>query len=146
MAIDAFTRKDAALQRTKALPAAASSSVSCDPIDLQNGPDGHLIAPCLLRVLAPALNDTILPDTRTATYIIEHADTLSGGALSSPVTLYSSFILQTGAGGAGAAAVTKDFRLPPNVKRYVGVKCTFGASTTTGAAVSMVVDLLTAGH
>lgn len=144
--IDAFTRKDAALQRTKPLPAAAAASTSCDPIDLQNGANGHFIAPALLRVLAPAQNATMLPDTRTATYIIEHADALSGGALSSPVTLYSSFILQTGAGGVGAAAVTKDFRLPPNVKRYVGVKCTLGASTADSSAVSFVVDLLTAGH
>jgi hypothetical protein len=54
-------------------------------------------------VSAPALSTTIAPDTRTMTYRIQH-DTDS--AFGTAATLVDNLIVQTGAGGVGAAAAT----------------------------------------
>jgi hypothetical protein len=135
-----FQRKDAELTATRALPAAASSTVDGAALDLGLGSKGDFLAPCELKVTAPALNTTILPDTRTMTYSVIHSD---NSDLSSPTVLYSSIITQTGAGGVGAAEATFTVRLPVDVKRYVGVRVVSGASTTTGVAVSATAELLT---
>ena len=60
--------------------------------------------------------------------------------LSSPTVLYSSVIVQTGAGGAGAAAATYTCRLPVDVKRYVGVRIVSGASTADASSVSATLE------
>jgi hypothetical protein len=59
-----------------------------------------------------------------------HPDTDFG----TPTTIGTKVI--TGAGGVGAAATELQISLPTECERYVRAKVTFGASTTTGAAVS----------
>ncbi len=119
-----FGRSDYALSESKALPAAASSSVVTDPIDLMH--KRQFLADMELVLKAPALDTTQLPDTRTVTYILETDD---NAAFGSPKTIAASFIVQTGAGGVGAAKTENRTRLPSNVERYVRAKATTGAST-----------------
>lgn len=136
----AFLMKDAELNETRALPAAASSTVDGGAIDLGHGSRGDFLADAELKISAPAVTTTMAPDTRTFTYSVIHSD---NSDLSSPTVLYSAVITQTGAGGVGAAATSATVRLPVDVKRYVGVRIVSGASTTDASAVSATVELLT---
>lgn len=113
-----------------ALPAAASSSTNSTGIDF--GADVHKPETVELELSVPALSTTIVPDTRTVTYIVETSTTSNFAAIDQ--TLMQE--VATGAGGAGVGAFLKRVRLPSNCARYVRFKITFGASTTTGAAVN----------
>lgn len=113
-----------------ALPAAASTSTNSTAIDF--GTDVTKPEELELELSVPALSTTIVPDTRTVTYIIETSTTSNFAAIDQ--TLMSE--VQTGASSAGVGAFLKRVRLPSNCARYVRFKITFGASTTTGAAVS----------
>lgn len=134
-----FGLKDAQLKNTRALPAAASSTVDGAAIDLEHGSQGDFLANAELKVTAPAVTTTMVPDTRTMTYSVIHSDNAN---LSSPSVLYSSVIVQTGAGSAGAAETSVTVPLPVDVKRYVGVRIASGASTTDSSAVSATAELL----
>ncbi len=112
-----------------ALPAAASTSTNSTAIDF--GADTYKGEKVELELSIPALTDTIVPSTRTVTYIIETCAATNFSTIDQ--TLYSEVF--TGA-GSGVAAQLKRVRLPSNCARYVRAKVTFGASTTTGAAVS----------
>ena len=139
--------KDALLTLTRALPAAASTAVTSGSIDLGLTAKGELATDSEFELVAPALTTTMAPDTRTMTYAL----LLSANSdMSSPTIFDASFIVQTGAGGVGAATVTRRFRLPrsPNIsgginpasKRYLGFKVTSGASITDSSAVSATLD------
>jgi len=130
-----FGRSDHALSESKALPAAASGSVVTDPIDLMH--QRQFLADMELVVVAPALNTTQLPDTRTVTYSIETDD---NAAFSSAKVLNASIGVQTGADAAGAAKTEFRLRVPSNVERYVRAKATTGASTGNCSAASMVLE------
>jgi hypothetical protein len=136
----AFAVKDASLKGTRALPAAASSTVDGAAIDLKHGSFGDFLADAELKLTAPAVNTTMAPDTRTFTYSIIHSD---NSDLSSPTVLYSAVITQTGAGGAGAATTSATVRLPVDVKRYVGARVVSGASTADASSVTATLELLT---
>lgn len=117
--------RDASLTETKALPAAASTSVVTDAIDIGENARGVDVA-----VEVPALSTTILPDTKTSTATVEVSNDATFATYDTIATQ-----VQTGAGGAGAAALAFRATVPP-VYRYVRAKFAFGADTTTGAAVS----------
>ncbi len=112
------------------LPAAASTSTQSTGIDF--GADVHKTESVELELSVPALSTTIVPDTRTVTYIIESSTTSNFAAVDQ--TLMAE--VQTGAASGGVAAFLKRVRLPSNCARYVRFRILFGASTTTGAAVS----------
>jgi len=132
--------KDASFVQTKALSNGAGNVVT-DGFNL-----GSLTArgarlehgDCELKIEAPGLTTTQLPDSETMTYSIETDD---NSGFSSAKILADKVILQTGAGGAGAAAVTARFKLPSDCEQYVRVKAT---KTGTGdcSTVSMTVSLL----
>lgn len=132
-----YAVKDALVKNTRALPASASATVDGAAIDLGHSGKGDFVQKCEFKLSAPAVNATMAPDTRTFTYSIIHSDNAD---LSSPAVLYSSVIVQTGAGGAGAAAAEATVRLPVDVKRYVGVRIVSGASTTNASAVSATLE------
>lgn len=116
-----------------ALPSSASSSTTSAGIDLGTAAGNNFRPEGIeLELSVPALNATIVPDTRTVTYIIESSTTSNFAAIDQ--TLLSE--VQTGASSAGVGAFLKRVRLPSNCARYVRFKVTFGASTTTGAAVN----------
>jgi len=114
---NSYNRRDANLEETKALPAdaGAGNATSIDAFDLGSAHEAFL-APCELELEAPALGTTPLPDGTEIHYDVEDsADDSSYAVIAADV------IVQTGAGGAGAAAATERFRLPSNVRRYVRV-------------------------
>lgn len=123
--------RDAELIETKALPAEASTSVVTDAIDI--GSNG---LPVEVVVEVPALSVVILPDASTSTATVEVSN---DAAFADYDTIATG--VQTGAGGAGAAALSVRAAVPP-VYRYVRAKVAFGASTTTGAAVSATLAVL----
>jgi hypothetical protein len=131
--------KDTQVKGTRALPAAASSTVDGAAIDLGHGSYGDFVAQAEFKVSAPAVNTTMAPDTRTFTYSVIHSD---NSDLSSASILHSAVITQTGAGGAGAGAATATVRLPVDVKRYLGVRVVSGASTGDASSVSATLEAL----
>jgi len=133
--------KDASFVETKAL-GTADGTVATDGMDL-----GALSArgarleqgDCELKIEAPALNTTQLPNADTNTYSIETDEDVAFG---SPKVLADKVIVQTGAGGAGAAAVTARFRLPSDCERYVRVKSVLAGGTGDCSGASMTASLL----
>jgi len=114
----AYSTKDANLKKTIALPNGAAT-VATAGIDLQNGSKGDFVAECELEIVAPALDVGDLPNTETMIY---HVYAAASSDFSDETLLYGNVITQTGAGGAGAAAQTKQVRLPVDVDRYLRVK------------------------
>lgn len=116
-----------------ALPSSASSSTNSTAIDLGTAAGNNFRPEGIeLELSVPALSTTIVPDTRTVTYIIETCAATNFSTIDQ--TLLS--VVQTGASSAGVGAFLKRVRLPSDCARYVRFKITFGASTTTGAAVN----------
>lgn len=128
-----FALGDAQHSKTKALPSGASTIYS-DPVDRGPAADRDLhLAPCELQVDAPALAVGQLADASTMTYLVQHSDDDS-----TYVTINPSVGVQTGAGGAGAAAATYRYALPSTVKRYVRVGATnSGADDAKDASLTM---------
>lgn len=119
-----FAVRDNLLKVTKALPNGAASIVS-DAFHLGHSATGTFLTPCELVLEAPALAVGELANGATMTYELEH-DT--DPAFGTATTFDRQVIVQTGAGGAGAAAATKRVRLPTDVKPYVRVKATNSAA------------------
>lgn len=129
-----FNVKDAELTKSFALPNGAATTNSAG-IDLANSTKGDFVADGELVVNAPACTTGQLGDTQTLTYSVRHDDAAD---FSTDAELMPAVIVQTGAGGAGAAAAEKRLRLPTNVKRYVRVRCVkTGASNASTASCEM---------
>lgn len=127
--------QDASLNpATFTLPAAASASTTSAAIDL--GADTFKNAAFELELSVPALSDTMVPNTRTTTYIFETSTTSNFAAV---VRTIASKVF-TGA-GSGVAATTLRCRVPSDCERYVRAKVTHGASTTDSSAVSGTVSI-----
>ena len=133
--------KDADLNETKALPAAAGT-VNSDGIDLGALSDrGGRFLDCEGLLSAPALTTGELPDTTTMTYTIQSSATSN---FASATTLAGSCIVQTG--DTGADAETFRFKIPSNCQRYiraVAVGADVGnASLGNCAASELTLELL----
>lgn len=114
------------------LPNGANSTQSAW-VDL--GADTYKSENVELNLAVPALNATMIPDTRTILYLIEmsaNASTVNGTILSD---------LYTGTGGTGAPAVEKRVRLPSNASRYVRAKITQGSTTGDSSSLSATFSL-----
>lgn len=112
---------DAALTETKALSNGAGA-VNSAGLDL--GALSYLgarLAAMQGSIALPALTTTELPNGETMTAKVQHAD---ASDFSDATTLYDAVAVQTGAGGAGAAAKTAKYVIPPQCKRYVRVVAT----------------------
>jgi len=132
-----FAVKDTALKVTKALPNGAATVYSAG-IDLGHGSRGDFLANAEVKISAPALTTTQQPNAKTLTYTIQHDDDAAFGTVAD---LYPGVLVQTGAGGAGAAAATFTARLPVDVKRYVRVKAV-GSATGDASAASLTFEVL----
>jgi hypothetical protein len=84
-----------------------------------------------LLLTAPALTTGQLPDGKTFTYAIVHSDNAD---LSASVALDPAAIVQTGAGGVGAAGASVRFKTPSILARYIGFTVTPSASGTGDAS------------
>lgn len=132
--------KDALLAATWALSNGAGSTNS-GGLRLDNSSRGDFTADHEIELTAPALTTAQLPDGETMRYQVETDDDAAFGSVT---VVYEGVLIQAGAGGAGAAAVTRKFRLPSNVQANVRLKA---VKTGTGNAstVSAVVKLLSTG-
>jgi len=128
--------RDKSLTVTNALPNGAAATTST-VFDLESV-SGEFVASVEFELSVPALTTGQLGDTQTITYSVEMSTT---SGFDSTVVLYGSLGVQTGAGGAGDAALLKRFRLPTTVYRYVRVKATKTGATNASTA-SMTVSLL----
>ena len=133
----ALAVKDALLKVTIALPNGAATVYSAG-IDLGHGSRGDFLANAEVKISAPALTTTQQPNAKTLTYTIQHDDDAAFGTVAD---LYPGVLVQTGAGGAGAAAATFTARLPVDVKRYVRVKAV-GSATGDASAASLTFEVL----
>lgn len=132
--------RDAALEQSIAMPAAAEATVATPAIDLGVGTDhpGRTRAHDSLHLVVPALTATMLPDDTTATYTVEVSE---DGETYAP--LYGTdLVVQTGADGAGAAAQIVSVALPRPCPRYVRGAATLGALTTDASAVDLAIRLV----
>lgn len=111
--------RDALLKLTKALPNGAATIYS-DSIDTGTTTTGAQLSPVEFLLTAPALVVGDLADGATMKYSIltDTVDPIDG----SSTVLFADCIVQTGAGGAGAAAATFRFKLPSNAGRLIGFK------------------------
>lgn len=135
--MDTHTRKDAQLKGTLALPASASS-VNGAAINLYTGTRDNFIADCEVLVTAPVLTVGRLADASTMKYAVTMSANADG---SSPTVIYPDVIIQTGAGGAGAAAATKKVRLPSNISGYVALRITNSAAADA-SGVSATLEII----
>ncbi len=136
-----FELRDALLKKEDALPNNASTTVNGTSLDLGSamGQNDARLADCELLLTAPALNTTMLPDTRTMTYSLQCDE---DSAFGSPRTLVASCIVQTGAAGAGAAEATFRMKLPSDCERYIRAVAVSGASVTDSSSLKMKLELL----
>ena len=128
---------DASMKLSLALPSTANTTVTGNTsIDTEASTLADFVATMELLVGAPALNTTQLPNAATMTYnLVASANANLAGA----VVIQSAVIVQTGAGGTGAAAASQRARLPTNigtVGRYVGLQATGAVSNGNCAASS----------
>lgn len=134
--------QDALLNQTGALPAAASSSTNTGSIDLElatlHGETEWTRVE--FEIDAPALNVTQLPNGDVVTYDVIVS---ASSNLGTPTAVYAAILTQTGAGGAGAAAATRKFKLPGNLNdylsgaRYLGIRANTGSGTGNCSAASV---------
>ncbi len=129
--------KDSNFTGTFTLPASASASTNlATPFDL--GADTFKTESIEAELSIPALNATMVPDTRTTTYIIETCAATNFSTIDQ--TLYSTVF--TGASGAGIPAKTIRVRLPSNCARYIRAKVTHGATTADSSTITATFSLL----
>lgn len=132
--------RDAALKLTRILPSAASTTVTSTSIDTgASTADASQGSGVEYLLTAPALTTTMAPDTRTMTFNI----IVSANAdLSAPTTKIAGAIVQTGAGGVGAALATYRFRAASDWPRYVGYTIVSGVSITDSSTLSATLEPL----
>jgi hypothetical protein len=131
-----FKRRDKELTRSLALPDGAATTNST-AIDLRETAVSDFVADCEVVISAPALATALLPDTQTITYSLRHSNNAN---LSGDVELAALQIVQTGAGGAGAAAAERRFRLPTDVRRYVFLRAVkTGAADASAASAELTI-------
>jgi len=112
--------KDSNLKLSRALPNGAATVYSTS-IDTGKTTDlGKQLAPVEFLLSAPALVVGDLADAATIKYsvVMDTVDPIDG----SSIVLHADILTQTGAGGAGAAAATKRFKLPTDGLRLIGFK------------------------
>lgn len=107
--------RDTNLKKTKALPAAAATNYS-DAIDLLDSAPGIKTRNAEIEVVLPATPSLV--DAKTVTLTLQ--DSADGSSFAAIPTLAA--IVATGASGAGAGAITRLFKLPETVRRYIRLK------------------------
>lgn len=128
-------RRDALLEVTKAFPAAAANNTT-DAIDLEQVAGGEL-ENAVVELDIPAL--TALVAAKTATFTFQHGAAANSLADADPAITH----VVTGAEGNGHAAETVRFRLPPDCKRFIAVKCAVLTGGGDNTAKSYTVRVLT---
>jgi hypothetical protein len=118
-----------------ALPSSAGSTQSTG-IDL--GTDAVKPERVELDLSVAALNSTMVPDTRTVTYVIEASAASNFSTIERTILSHT----YTGTGGTGAPAFAKRSRLPADCPRYVRAKITTGSTTGDCSSISATLKAL----
>jgi len=124
--------KDASVIVTKALPAADAANAT-DSIDLQVNTGGSNLDKVDFQITIPAT--PALVNAKTITFTLkDSADDTTFNA----ITGFSTIVL-TGAGGVGAAAVSRIIKLPPSVRRYLRLDAAVedGGGNNTGVSYTL---------
>jgi|CXWL01.1.fsa_nt_gi hypothetical protein len=129
--------QDESLKITRAMPN-ANVTVASTGFDLGVSSRANFLATVQLEIAVPAVTTGELPNAQTFTCDVYH-DTASD--FSGETLLMASVVVQTGAGGAGAAAQTLQARFPDGVKRYVRVKITGSATAGNASAKNATLRL-----
>lgn len=127
--------RDTNLSVSKALPAAAATNYS-DAIDLRDSAPGIKMRKAEIEVAIQALPSLV--DAKTATITLQ--DSADGTTFADIATLAA--ITLTGASSAGAAAVTRKYKLPEDVRRYIRLKqavLTAGGDNTAKSSTMSVI-------
>lgn len=127
--------KDQNVMVEKLHPAAAATANS-DAIDLGSTTPGPLTEKIQVRIYSEALPS--LADGKTATVTLE--DSADGSSFTA-VPSVATFV-QTGAGGAGAAALERTIHLPPNIRRYIRASSTIQSAGGDNTAKKFGIDAL----
>ena len=120
----AVMTRDYSTKVTVALPNGAATVYTAG-LDLGHTENGIPPAGSYLEIAAPLLAFADLGDAATMKYDVQ-CDTDS--AFGSPTTLAKEVVVQTGAGGVGAALQTVLFAIPPHAERYLRVAATNSAA------------------
>jgi len=126
------SRKDALYITSKANAAAGANS---DAFDLEQAVGGD-IEPLAVELALPA--EALLSDAKVLSYALQDS---ADGVTFAQVDPCGVITTQTGAGGAGVAAKTVRFRLPPITRRYIRIAQTVTATPGTLSG-SFTVSLL----
>jgi hypothetical protein len=127
--------KDATLQQTDLTMPTADGTVHSQ--DFETGDESYKADVLKLRVKIPDLTTTHLPDADTLTVNI-----LAGSSASPTDVLQGSVIVLTGAGGAGASGVEKNFSLPSDCPQYVRAQIVAAGGTGDMSALDAEVGLV----
>lgn len=122
--------KDADLIVTKALPAAAAN-VNSDTITLGTSIPEEV----QVELSCPAVPSLV--DAKTITYTFQ--DSANGSSFAAIPELAT--VVQTGASGAGAAAVVHTVQLPPSTRAYLNVNAAVLTGGGDNTAKSFTVSL-----
>lgn len=127
--------RDEQLKVTKALPAAAATNYS-DSIDLRDSAPGIKMRNAEIEVALPATPSLV--DDKTITLTLQ--DSADDSTFADIEQLAA--IVVTGAGGGGGSAVTRKFKLPEDVKRYVRLKQAVLTAGGSNVAISTTVSVV----
>lgn len=130
---------DGSVYKTQALPGAGSTTVQTAGIDLQNTDRGDFLANCEVLCESPALLVGELPNATSITFDLYHAVSPD---FSDETLLQDNVITQTGAGGVGAAAASKQLRLPVDVAQHIRLKATSSSGSVDADAKNFSMRLV----
>jgi hypothetical protein len=130
--------QDAATIQTVALPNGAATVTSTAIDTGASTRDAQQVPGIEYQISAPALTTGQLANAATMTYTVQWS---ANANLSGPTTYINGAIVQTGAGGAGAAAATFNFRLPSAAGRYVFITVTNSGAGNASAANATLTPL-----
>jgi len=120
-----YGMRDASFSTSKALPNGASTVYS-SALDLGELPvQGARHEPCEAEISAPALATGELGDADTMKYDVQ---TATEPTFASPTTIAKEVLVQTGAGGVGAAAAKCRQKIATTSQRYIRVAATNSAA------------------
>jgi hypothetical protein len=126
--------RDANLQVSKALPAAAATNYS-DAIDLGSAKPGNVRDEVDLVINLPATPSLV--DAKTVTLTLQDSDdNVTFAAVPEIAT-----IVATGAGGVGADAIERRVSLPSSIRRYIRLKQDVLTAGGNNTAISTTMGL-----
>ena len=133
-----YGRSDAALNPAAFALNNGDGSTNSTSIDLGSPTSGGLNArlePFEIEIQAPALGTVALPNADTVTYDLQESTDNT-----TFTDVMSAVGVQTGAGGAGAAAAKYKVRVPTDCSRYIRVQATQagGSGDCSGSNVTVL--------